>query len=293
MYCYIKWKELINNIKKKSKKSHSKNIFKKIFVVILFFICLFISVYSVAKIRKWLKDNKDINETINKINDITDINEIDDEEDVEYIDDEKELSKDSLYWYFVNMPLIDVDLKKLKQENNDTIGWIKVNGTNVNYPFVQTNDNSYYLNHSFDKTKNDAGWVFADYRNDFDILNKNNIIYAHGRLDNTMFGTLKKTLDKKWYTNKDNNVIRVSTEKNNTSWQIFSIYHIPTTNDYIKTFFENNSSFTSFLDTIKNRSIHNFNVNLNENDKILTLSTCYNKKEKLVIHAKLIKIDKK
>ena len=249
MYCYIKWKELINN--------------------------------------------KDINETINKINDITDINEIDDEEDVEYIDDEKELSKDSLYWYFVNMPLIDVDLKKLKQENNDTIGWIKVNGTNVNYPFVQTNDNSYYLNHSFDKTKNDAGWVFADYRNDFDILNKNNIIYAHGRLDNTMFGTLKKTLDKKWYTNKDNNVIRVSTEKNNTSWQIFSIYHIPTTNDYIKTFFENNSSFTSFLDTIKNRSIHNFNVNLNENDKILTLSTCYNKKEKLVIHAKLIKIDKK
>ncbi len=280
-------------MKKKSKKSHSKNIFKKIFVVILFFICLFISVYSVAKIRKWLKDNKDINETINKINDITDINEIDDEEDVEYIDDEKELSKDSLYWYFVNMPLIDVDLKKLKQENNDTIGWIKVNGTNVNYPFVQTNDNSYYLNHSFDKTKNDAGWVFADYRNDFDILNKNNIIYAHGRLDNTMFGTLKKTLDKKWYTNKDNNVIRVSTEKNNTSWQIFSIYHIPTTNDYIKTFFENNSSFTSFLDTIKNRSIHNFNVNLNENDKILTLSTCYNKKEKLVIHAKLIKIDKK
>ena len=68
--------------------------------------------------------------------------------------------------------------------------------TNINYPVVQTNDNEYYLGRAFDKSKNDAGWVFMDYRNDVNNLSDNTIIYGHGRLDKTVFGSLKNALKK-------------------------------------------------------------------------------------------------
>ena len=96
-------------------------------------------------------------------------------------------------------------------------------------------------------------------------------------------------LYKKWLENKDNFVIKLSTEYENTLWQIFSVYHIPTTNDYIQTEFRNNSEFYTFATMLLNRSQYNFNTTINENDQILTLSTCYKNDEKLAIHAKLIK----
>ena len=184
------------------------------------------------------------------------------------------------------------ELKKvteLKEKNSDTVGWINVNNTNINYPFVQTKDNSYYLNHSFDKKYNEAGWVFLDYRNNNDLNNKNTILYAHSRLDKTMFGSLSKVLKSSWYNNKDNHIIRLSTDTENTLWQIFSVYKIPEESYYITTNFNNNEEYNKFLNTIKQRSIHNFNTNLDTNDKILTLSTCYSDTERTVVHAKLIK----
>ena len=79
------------------------------------------------------------------------------------------------------MNLIDVDFTELKQTNSDVIGWIQVNGTNINYPFVQTNDNSYYLTHAFNKSYNDAGWVFLDYRNN-DTNNRNIVTDSSHRI---------------------------------------------------------------------------------------------------------------
>lgn len=59
----------------------------------------------------------------------------------------------------------NIDFNKLINKNPDTIGWIKVLGTDINYPVVQTNNNDFYLTHSFDKSYNKAGWIFADYIN--------------------------------------------------------------------------------------------------------------------------------
>ena len=61
---------------------------------------------------------------------------------------------------------------KLKRINSDTVGWIEVESTNIGYPIVQTTDNNYYLTHSFDKASNDAGWVFMDYRNSSDGIQR-------------------------------------------------------------------------------------------------------------------------
>jgi sortase B len=187
------------------------------------------------------------------------------------------------------MNLINVDFNELKKINKDIKGWIQVNGTNINYPFVQSSDNDYYLNHSIDKSYNSAGWVFLDYRNKLDTIDKNTIIYAHGRLDKTMFGSLKNVLTSDWQNNSNNHIVKISTEYENSLWQVFSVYKIPTTTDYLITNFNSNSKFKSFTDMLINRSEYNFNTTVNEDDKIITLSTCYNNNEKVVLHAKLIK----
>ena len=108
-----------------------------------------------------------------------------------------------------------------------------------------------------------------------------------------MFGSLKDTTKKKWLNNKENHIIKLSLEKSNTLWQVFSIYKIATTSDYLLTNFNNDIEYTIFIRNLLTRSIYDFKTDVNLNDKILTLSTCNGSKEKLVLHTKLIKEQKK
>lgn len=176
------------------------------------------------------------------------------------------------------------DFSNTKYLNDEIIGWIRVPGTKVDYPFVQTTDNDFYLTHSLDKTPNDAGWVFLDYRNKLD--DKNLILYAHGRLDGSLFGSLRDTLSDNWLNDKSLHYIETVTESGKKFWEIFSIYKISETSDYIKIDFSK-KDFLDFVDTIKNRSLHDFQVGVSRNDKIITLSTCYDDNEKLVLHGRL------
>ena len=207
---------------------------------------------------------------------------------------EKTEMKEDLYWKYLSTPLSSVNLSKLIQENNDTIGWLIVKNTNVNYPVVQTSNNDYYLTHSFTRQYNSAGWIYADFRDNFDNFNNNMVIYGHGRYDKVMFGSLTNTLKKDWYTDPNNQIIQLSTIKYNTMWQIFSIYKIPSESYYITTDFGSDTSYGNFLNEMKKRSIYDFGVNLTTKDKILTLSTCYNDNGiRLVVQAKLVKIQER
>ena len=216
-----------------------------------------------------------------------DITEVADNENTEVI--ESDDGPESPYWKFLNMSLLDVDLNELRKTNPDIKGWVKVEGTNVNYPFMQTTDNEYYLHHSLDRSWNDAGWVFADFRTRFDNTDKNTIIYAHGRYDNTMFGSLREVSHNNWLNTPSNFVIRTVSDTEMSMWQVFSAYHIPTTSDYIRTSFSSDADFGNFVNMLKDRSFHDFGTTVSATDRILTLSTCYNDYERAVIHAKLIK----
>ena len=176
------------------------------------------------------------------------------------------------------------DFNYLKTINSDVKGFIKVNNTNIDYPFVQYENNSYYLSHSFEKKKSSAGWIFMDYRNN-NFNDLNTIIYGHNRLDKSMFGSLKDLLNKEWLNNKDNHYIKITTENEVITWQIFSIYRINNTSDYLSINFNNEQEYISFLNMIRKRSEFDFNINLTSTNRILTLSTCNGKKKKLVIHA--------
>lgn len=183
----------------------------------------------------------------------------------------------------------EVNFRELKNINQDTIAWIKVNGTNIDYPVVQSKDNSYYLTHSFDKSYNASGWIFADYRNKLDGTDKNVVIFAHNRKDGSCFGSLKNVLTEEWKNNSENHIVKIYTENANKKYQVFSVYQILSEEYYITTNFKSNEEYNEFFKTIIERSEKNFNINVTEEDTILTLSTCAdNNKYRVVLHAKEI-----
>ena len=273
-------------MKKKKRTLKLKNLLF-ILVIITLIIILTISIFNIIK---WKLDSNKTNEEINNIQKNINVEEVEDTDNAEIVEPVEEIPKENPYWDYIKMNMLNVDFSELKKINNNVKGWIQVNGTNINYPLVQANDNKYYLTHSFDKSWNSAGWLFLDYRNNY-TNNKNTIIYAHGRTDKTMFGSLKKVLSNEWLNNSNNYIIKISTEKENSLWQIFSIYHIPTTSDYLETNFSSDTEYLDFLNMLLTRSAYNFNTSINSNDNILTLSTCYNNSDKMVVHAKLIKKD--
>lgn len=275
-------------MKNNGRKLYKRLTLKKWIKIIILIIFLALFIFSIFKIFKWKQDQNKIKEIENNL--IKPIEKTADENNSEIINPPDD--KDNDYWNYIKMDMLSVDFDELNKKNSDTIGWVKVQGTNINYPVVQTSNNEYYLNHSYDKTKNEAGWVFADYRNDFNNFDKNTVIYAHGRLDTTMFGSLKNILDSSWYDNKNNHVVKFSTPNENTLWQVFSVYTIKAESYYITTKFSSDNNFKDFINILKSRSKVQFTAEVNEKDKILTLSTCKdNNGNRVVMHAKLIKIE--
>ena len=247
------------------RRKKNKRYKKVILNIIIYMILLFVLIYSGIKIFKWYKDKTNNNKIAEQIKSTV------------IVEDKNEDENKEEYTVVFN---------KLKEQNNETVAWIKVNNTNVEYPVVRATNNSFYLNHSFDKSKNSAGWIFADYKNKFDNTDKNIVIYGHNMRDDSMFGSLKNILNSDWYNNEENTNIALYTENEKYIYKVFSIYK----DYYIKTEFSNDNEFEKFIKTLKKRSIKNFNIDISKEDSILTLSTCANNnKYRVVLHSKKIK----
>ena len=200
----------------------------------------------------------------------------------------------NIFKYYCNYKKESIVLKSIEKEkfdtlykiNSDVVGFIEVSNTDVNYPIVKSSDNSYYLKHSFTKESSKRGAIFLDYRNDLNNLSRNNIIYGHGLVDNTMFGSLDNLVDSK----NDPCYIKIITNNSIMTFIVFSVYTIEKEGYYIKTYFSNDNYFRKFLNTIVKRSIYDFDTEVQVYDKILTLSTCKNDfGKRIVVHAKLLK----
>lgn len=176
----------------------------------------------------------------------------------------------------------------LKELNDETVGWLNVPGTNIDYPVVKAKDNAYYLKHNFKKEKDYNGWVFMNYLNSAEMLDKNTIIFAHNRYySNIMFGTLNKVGKKAWYQNIKENLITYSDINKEMKWEVFAAYTVPVTDDYLVTNFSTDEEFNKFIQMIRGRSIINSDLEIKSTDKILTLSTCADINTRFVVHAVL------
>ena len=236
-----------------------------IIILMIFFIILLF--FSGTKIVIWYMNNQNNKKISDEIAEFVTVDETKEDDEEKYV----------------------VDFEKLKEKNSDIVAWLKVNGTNIETTVVKTTNNDYYLTHNFNKEYNSAGWIFADYKNKVDGTDKNIVIYGHNMRDDSMFGSLKNILNSDWYDNEENTNITLYTENEKCIYKVFSIYKIESEDYYITTEFENDKKFEQFVNTIKKRSIKEFDIDVSESDNILTLSTCANNnKYRVVLHAKKI-----
>lgn len=159
-----------------------------------------------------------------------------------------------------------------KKKNSDAVGWVFVRNTVINYPVYQYKDNDYYLKYNGSKGKDINGAIFADYRCKFNGLSQNTVIYGHNMLSGKMFGSEKKYTDKEFL--EDNPIVEFSTSDQDMRWKIFAVFYIEPTFNYI----EPNPSrqlFLTILNKAREKNLYKINnVDVNDDDKILTLSTC-------------------
>lgn len=272
-------------------KQKELNIEKKIIPTIIITLSLVTYLISVFILSRWYVQNERNKKFTKSLLESTE--EIEKEEE-KFLEEYKNIYNGANNSYYYNTKFTDIDLNPSIHQNTETVGWIQVAGTNINYPIVQHNDNEYYLEHDFYKRKTNIGWVFADYRNNFEELDNNTILYAHNLINRTMFGQLPYLLRPNWQSNENNFYLKLTTRKEDTIWQIFSVYKIEPTIDYLQVRFYSQENYQSFLNTLKNRSEYNFNTEINTKDKIITLSTCDDTGTKRVaVHAKLINTEKK
>ena len=253
------------------KISNNKN---NIFSIIVVILLTGVLVFSTIEVIKYIVDNKQNKKIEEEISNFVEYTE-------ETTNNEEQEDNTSNKY--------NIDFTTLKGKNDDTVGFLKVNGTDIENIVVKGNDNSYYLKHNFNKEYNTAGWIFADYHNKLDGTDRNIIIYGHNMRNNTMFGTLHNVLNDKWKDVEENRYITLITEQESYIYEVFSVYQIEAEDYYMTTDFKNNEEFLKFANTLKSRNKYNFDVDIKENDSILTLSTCANNnKYRIVLHAKKI-----
>lgn len=166
---------------------------------------------------------------------------------------------------------ISIDFDALWQENEDVVAWIYCEGTPIQYPVVQSSDNSYYLRRLLNGKYNVNGTIFLDYRCASDFGGFNSILYGHHMKSGEMFGTLPKYKDQAYYD--EHPVLYLLTPEQNYKVELIAryitpsdsdIYVLPVTLEQKKAFLEHAVSESSFQS----------NVSFNETDSFLTLSTC-------------------
>lgn len=193
----------------------------------------------------------------------------------------------------VKPPIVRQAFSKLQQINPDIIGWVKIPNTVIDYPVLRGKDNEYYLTHSADREIVRNASIFMDYRNNVKIPDFNTVLYGHNMHDGTMFAYLSEYKRESFF--KTHPFVYFDTPYIRGIWQVFSIYVTDTDFDYIRIGFKNADERAGFIDSICKKSIFLNNIKVTPEDRILTLSTCsYEfKNARTVIHAKLLRQDKK
>ena len=164
-------------------------------------------------------------------------------------------------------------------QNNDFVGWIKIDGTEIDYPVVQGDGNDYYLSHNFEKERESRGTIFMDYLSDPDFGYMNTVIHGHNRLDDTVFSELPQYSDIAYY--REHPVIEYNSRTEMHKWKIFAVFITTASadedNGYVFNYIYPDMgglNFDGYMAEINKRTLYYTDVDVNENDRILTLSTC-------------------
>lgn len=268
---------------KKNVINNERKSIGDIAVIIFRLISLIIIIVCLLVLYKWHQNNMENNSIIDELGEFAtlednskDTNEESTEENVQETVNEESFR-------------LSVNFNELKAQNSDTVAWVRVNNTNIDFPVVKSSDNNYYLKRNFKKQSNGAGWIFADYRNSFDTLDKNTIVYGHNRRNGSMFSSLSQFVGNSWNFENENSYFYFATENASYKAEIFSVYMMKASKLTISNNFSDEADFQNYVQGLKELSIRDFNVEVSNLDNIVTLCTCDNTNQnRIVVHAKLV-----
>lgn len=246
-----KEKKYINNKKGKNKV---KNIIT-ILLIIIFLICIR---YLFLHFFKLNKEKKEIDQLLDSI-------EI----------DEKILQNADQ-----NITERMLKLQKLQEQNSDIIAWIEIEGTNINYPVMQCEDNNFYMNHDYKKEASEPGSIFLDANYDWSIPSSNLLMYGHNMKNGSMFHNLLNYKNESYY--KEHPTIRFTTTEEDSTYEILAVFESRVYYKSEKNVFryyqfinaKNEEEFNKYVENSKKSSLYDTGVTAKYGDQLMTLSTC-------------------
>ncbi len=182
-----------------------------------------------------------------------------------------------------------VDFEELKKINPEIIGWLYVEAIDeINYPIVQTDDNAYYLSHTFKKTDNIAGSIFLDCDTKPNFTEANSVIYGHNMKNGSMFGKLNQFYEEETY--EKSKYFWIYTEDLYYKYEIFSCTEVGAISESYQRQFETKWEFEDYLKRMQENSVIKTDTELTSADKIVTLSTCTASSDvRFVVQGKLVR----
>lgn len=240
---------------------------RKILIILLSFVAVF-SVIKIVQIQ-FIEPTNNMDKYIELKDTISKDVEAETQYEIETNNSKIEKSGTKLNW------------EKLKSINPDIVGWITIPDTKyIDYPVLwnktDNEDNQKYLYLDFKRVYTNYGSIFIDYRCKKSIDSENVILHGHSMNDGSMFGELLKYNDLTYCQNHQ--LIYFETQQGKSAWIIFAVCKINVSNDnylnYLVGDFTSNEEKLNYIYRIRENSIYDFNVCTNENDCLITLSTC-------------------
>ncbi len=182
----------------------------------------------------------------------------------------------------------------ISEFNENVVGWININGTNIDYPVVQTDDNEFYLNHNYKGERDSYGSIYMDFRNVSVERDDNIIIYGHKIRDGSMFSDLAKYTNSDTYKSyfENNDTIALELNGSRTTWEIYSAYVVNLDQEeyYLYTIFKDREKYLDFLEKSKKRTLIKKDIEITEDDTVISLVTCnfWYDNARVILHGKLV-----
>lgn len=168
--------------------------------------------------------------------------------------------------------LMDIDLNKLRQTSDRILGWIHIPDSMVDYPLLMVNDNEEYLYRAWDGTKNNAGSIFLECRNQRDFSDFNTLIYGHHMKNGSMFANITKYRDADYWA--EHPYVYIATDDFVRRYTVFSAYEASVTSDTYRLYFEDDTRKQSAIEYYTGSTLVESEIIPTAEDRVLTLSTC-------------------
>ncbi len=177
-----------------------------------------------------------------------------------------------------NSNLVTLKMEYLKKKNSDLKGWLRINGTSVDYPIMYTEgDNDYYLEHDFFRNSDRNGLLVLDKRCTPDLTGNHILIHGHNMKSGAIFGTLKYYKDETYM--RKHQGIELDTDTEQRFYEVIAVVDTNSTGEHGFNYAEyinidDETSFDTYITNLKDRSLHRIASTATYGDELLTLSTC-------------------